>query len=251
MLDAMNLLRALAKGGDVWMYLRSLWTDPWNAPQERVVTIDGVKFFVRRRTSDAFVIDEVLRRKVYGEPPRGVVLDLGANIGAYSLFAARTAEKIFAFEPESSTYAQLEKNIALNGIQNVTPFKKAVGGRSGVATLYKASSNVGAHSIANTISKNTENVEIVTLEEALKICGASHVNVLKVDIEGSEYELFENAPLDVLGRIDAIYMETHPVKGKGTDDIARKLYDAGFTVRFEYTRLSPFGMKMLFAEKKT
>lgn len=232
------------------MYVRSLFTDPLRGPKEREIQTHGVRMLVRRRTSDTFVIDEVFRRHVYGEPPTGVVLDLGANIGAFSVFAAKNGARVFAFEPESTNYAQLKKNLELNSLNGVTVFKKAVGGNNGFAQMSHAKVNRGASSIVNKRSSTFEQVEVVTLEHALKLCGVDEVDFLKVDIEGSEYSLIESASLDTLRRIQAIAMETHPVSGKRVAYLVAKLRDAGFDVRKKYTHLAPFGMLMLYASRR-
>jgi predicted RNA methylase len=116
---------------DMKMLVRSLFSDPFEVSEERELLVDGVRILVRRRSSDRFVVHEVFKRKVYGEPPQGVVVDLGANIGSFSLYTARNATQVFAFEPESSNFEQLQKNIKLNHTLPIQIFKKAAGGQSG------------------------------------------------------------------------------------------------------------------------
>ncbi len=204
---------------------------------------------VRRSTSDRYVSKEVFRWGDYAAP-RGIVFDIGANIGAFSLYAAQTADKVYAFEPESSNHAQLLKNIAANRFTNIVPIKKAVGGTTGSVLLHRAVANKGGASIATAISDDVEPVDMVTLEEAMKMHGVEHINVLKVDIEGSEYALFEHVSLDTLRRVDRVEMETHPVEGKRIEDMVTKLSNAGFTVEQRRTRLSFLGLGMLIATRE-
>lgn len=217
---------------------------------ERLTQIGEIKLYIRGGTSDIYICKEIFSWKEYVEVPKGVVFDLGANIGAFSIFAAQTAQKVYAFEPESTNYAQLVKNIAVNTFSNITPIKKAVGGVSGSALLYRASANKGSSSIVSAVSSDTEKVEVITVEEAMKICGVDHIDLLKVDIEGSEYDLFEHISLETLERIQRIEMETHPVKGKRVKDIESKLLQAGFKVRVKMNRLSLFGLRLLFATRE-
>lgn len=245
----MHLSTVFGKGGDAWMLVRSLWTDPWNAPLEREINYGEIQVIVRRRTSDRYVLREVFEEKTYGDAPRGIVFDLGANIGAFSLYAGQAASQVFAFEPESTNFAQLEKNVALNNGLPIRIFKKAVGGENAFATLHHATLNKGASSLVHKRSSIAETVEVVTLERMMELCDVSHIDFLKVDIEGSEYALFENAPLETLQRIESIAIETHHVRGKHVTDLVHTLERAGFTVRHRYTRLSPFGMHMLHAQR--
>lgn len=243
-----RLLDVTQKGSDTRMYLRSLFSDPWRTPQEREVTIDGIRMMVRRRSSDLFVVREIFKRKLYGDPPSGVVVDLGANIGAFSLYAARTATRVYAFEPESSNFAQLKKNSDLNRALPIHIFKKAAAGKTGLAPLFPTSINKGASSLVYKRSESLEQVETLTLEHILSLCSLTHVDFLKVDIEGSEYELFEDASVHTLRRINTIVMETHRVHGKHVRDINAKLESAGFHVRCTRTRFL-FGMRMLHAHR--
>lgn len=246
----MDIFPLMARLGDRWMSLRSIIVDPFSPPK-KIIVRDGVRFNVRRGTSDTYVINEVFRHKVYGAPPHGIIVDIGANIGAFSLFAARTADTIFSFEPESSNHSQLLKNIALNQYRNIMPFKKAVGGKVGTVTLHRAASNLGASSVVHQVSNDVETVEMITLDSVFRLCNIERINFLKIDIEGSEYELFENASLEALGKIDMIVMETHPVHGRNVGDIRCKLESAGFKVNVRFSHLSLFGLRVLFANRTT
>jgi FkbM family methyltransferase len=248
----MGLARALFKTSNAWMYARTRVTEPWrDSACETIIAIDNVKLRVRPHTSDTHVIHTVLRKKPYGEDPRGIVVDLGANIGAYSLFAARTADRVFAFEPERSNYALLDANINLNNVAAITRFKKAVGGRRGFVALHILGTNKGASSTAVPHSSTVQYVEMVTLDDVFTLCGIKHIDVLKIDIEGSEYELFENASLNTLQRINTIAMQTHVVRGKYIAHIDTKLHAAGFDVHTRNTGLIPFGMRMMTAQRRT
>lgn len=246
----MHVLDVFSKGGDAWMYLRTLFSDPWNSGPERNVVVNSLSMSVRKRTSDMYVIDEVFRRKVYGEPPKGIVLDLGANVGAFSLYAGQTATRVYAFEPDSSNFTQLVKNTERNNTLPISIFQKAVGGETGKATLHSAAINKGASSLILSRSSTDETVVVVTLDDALSLCGVSHVDFLKVDIEGSEYALFDAVSINTLQRISTIAMETHAVRGREPREIVAKLERAGFTVTTSYTRFSPFGMHMVYATRR-
>ncbi len=86
-----------------------------------------------------------------GTQPRGIVVDVGANIGWHTVHAARcpTVETVVAFEPDAFNCWLLDRNIEANALDNVIVLKSAVGAEAGTARLhlYKASNN-GRHSSA-------------------------------------------------------------------------------------------------------
>ena len=122
-----------------------------------------------------------------------VVLDLGANIGYYTLLAARLVGKtgkVYAFEPEPTNYSLLCKNVELNDYQHVAAMQKAVSDTSGTVKLYVDKEDTGAHSIYQPEEeKDFVEVESVTLDGFFK--DKDHrINVIKMDVEGAEMAAF-------------------------------------------------------------
>lgn len=117
------------------------------------------------------------------------VVDGGANVGYYTLLAARSvgaSGRVYAFEPQSDNYALLVRNVELNGYTNVVPVKKALGARTETAALYLRDS--GTHSLYATApaSVPSESVDVVTLDEFLEGKGWPDVDLVKLDLQGSE-----------------------------------------------------------------
>src|SRR5205085_1401318 len=77
--------------------------------------------------------------------PEYIVLDIGANIGYYTLLMAKQVKQVFAFEPEQRNFELLQKNIDLNKLDNVDPRNVAASANSGKSTLYLCESNRGMH----------------------------------------------------------------------------------------------------------
>jgi FkbM family methyltransferase len=118
-----------------------------------------------------------------------VVLDLGANIGYYTLIAANIVGEngeVFAFEPETDNFSILEKNIKLNGYKSITAVQKAVSDKTGKARLYLCREDSSMHSIYG-MSNNQQFVEIETvrLDDYFKNYNNS-IDFIKIDIEGAE-----------------------------------------------------------------
>ena len=209
------------------------WFESLGQSRKYTLFIDGIYFLLRKNTSDYYVVNEIFNKLVYGEKPTGIIFDIGANIGAYTLYGAETAEHVFAFEPESSNYQCLQKNISLNSFKNINTFKKAIGDKKRNALLHRGYNNKGMSSTAIMTSCNTEQVEMISLEDAVVLSGVDHIDTLKIDIEGGEYLLFENIPDYIFERIDSIKMEFHRVPGKKVDNLIHILKKNGYEINIE------------------
>jgi len=124
-----------------------------------------------------------------------VVVDIGANIGYYTLLAAHLVGdegKVFAFEPDPYNYDLLCKNIDVNGYRNVIPVQKAVSSKSGETELFLDKSNLGGHSLseANVDKGASITVEVTSLDDYFKNKDCE-IDVIKMDVQGSEMEVLE------------------------------------------------------------
>lgn len=174
-----------------------LWPD-----KSPVVEIQGSKMYVDskglpkgfRRTLQTYAMRktwEELTTDLFKEVVKegNVVVDLGANIGYYSLLAARlvgSKGRVYAFEPEPTNYSLLLKNIELNGYHNIIPVSKAVSNAVGTVRLFLDNQDTGAHTICEPGKKGKSiEVESVTLDEFFKD-REPRIDVIKMDIEGAE-----------------------------------------------------------------
>ena len=145
-----------------------------------------------------------------------VVLDLGANIGTFSIYAAKVkhAKRIIALEPVASTFAKLQKNISANGLDSiVTCVQQGIGAAPGTRTIYKGTSSPHSSMYFRGDPKfesgQTETIEITTLQSLLDRFNLSSVDVCKADCEGGEVEALLGASDEVLRKIRLITMEYH------------------------------------------
>lgn len=118
-----------------------------------------------------------------------VVLDLGANVGYYSLiFAKLVGEngKVFAFEPDPTNFALLKKNVETNGYKNVTLVQKAVSNKTGKIRLYLAEDNKVDQRIYNSHDgRKSIEIEAIRLDEYFKNYNGK-IDFIKMDIQGAE-----------------------------------------------------------------
>jgi FkbM family methyltransferase len=163
------------------------------------------------------ILDQFYTR--YGTPVQAdwTVVDVGAGIGDYCLHATNGVDgvKVVAFEPYPGSYDLLQRNLALNGIEQVRTYQKAVWGSSGKLHLNLSTGEpLQIQSQENPGFQTGEDVLIVdavSLEAVLTTEKLDMVDLLKMDCEGAEYEIFLYAPEDILGRIKRIIMEYHDI----------------------------------------
>jgi len=113
------------------------------------------------------------------------IVDIGANIGLYSLrLAALTGEtgRVYAFEPEPELFATLLRNCAANKTTNVVPFQCAVGNSNGRAALARSAFNSGNNNLAPRKAGTVE-VKLVRADDVLP---AVAIDFIKVDVQGYE-----------------------------------------------------------------
>jgi FkbM family methyltransferase len=178
-----------------------------------------------------------------------VVLDLGANIGAFSLYASkcRSAQQVYAFEPVSSTFDVLQANLRANSIENVKAFCKGIGGNTGRRTIHLGVTSQHSSLIyrgSSTYESGlTEEVEIVTLDQLFDDLQLDEVDMAKMDCEGGEVEAILAASDETLRRIKHLSLEYHfPADISNEVEFFGRLARAGFkcTAQSRVGRLAQF-----------
>lgn len=178
----------------------------------------GLSLIHRRGTRDWDVIHEILYAGGYGKSlrylggsGRGVVLDLGANIGVFSLAAACANPfiSVSAFEPGPPNADLLAANLAINPDlgRRIKLNYAAVSGISFEAKWQFDSLNPGGSALR---PGNAEGIDVPVLTLASVVDSIREpISLLKMDVEGSEYDILENTPVDLWKKIPAIGMELH------------------------------------------
>jgi len=181
-------------------------------PSVNIIEVQGSKMFIDvneknpglRQTFQAYAMNRIheetttnIFRKII--KPSNIFLDLGANIGYFSLLAAKLAGengKIFSFEPEPKNFYYLQKNIEANNYKNIYPFQKAVSDKNGTTELFICEYDSGHHTIkqyegveiyshGRPTEKKPIKIETISLDKFLED-KVNHVDVIKIDIEGAE-----------------------------------------------------------------
>jgi FkbM family methyltransferase len=198
-----------------------------------------VTITLRENSGDVFILWETFNHDAYVHKgfemePRDVVVDIGAHIGIFAVYAARKVSKgtVLSYEPEPDSCQYLQKNKEQNSLSNLKIFNLAITSTGGAVDLHISSSNTGAHSIYAVDTKRIIKVPSVTLEDVLAQNALERINYLKMDAEGAEFDVILNTPRDVLHKVDKIVMEYHDFLSTGHShgQIVRRLQSCGFQV---------------------
>lgn len=164
-----------------------------------------------------------------------IVIDIGGNIGMVSIYLAKKFPflKIYAYEPVVQNYESFLHNIKLNNIPDGTIIveNKAVTGNGRDISMLINPTNSGGCAISDIIEdgyifqeKNSK-IKSTTLDEIFKTHNIKDLRLLKLDCEGSEYEIMQNTDVNTLKKIKSLRGEFHSNKGvKGKYNI-KKLYN--------------------------
>lgn len=129
---------------------------------------------------------ELLKREI---KEGDVVVDIGANIGYYTLLASKNVGvhgRVYAFEPDPTNFSLLQKNVALNNCENVTLVNKAVAARSETLKLYLSEVNLGDHrAYASEEARESISIECTSIDDYFKD-KAENIDFIKIDIQGFE-----------------------------------------------------------------
>lgn len=205
---------------------------------------NGLRFNVTHYV-DAWTILQVVGRNDYGVRPLEdwrVVLDVGANIGTFSVLAAAAAPRatVHSYEPSGDTCALLRANLALNGLAaRVVVHQQALAGRAGPVALFVPEPTALRSTQPGRAGPGhpTTTVEAVTLAQTFGDNGLDRCDFLKMDCEGAEYEILAACPPDLFARIERIALEFHEWGGAHHGQLVEILERHAFGVTSVYDEL--------------
>lgn len=142
--------------------------------------------------------------------PGSVVLDIGANIGYFTLLFAKAVGPqghVYAFEPDPENFTLLQSNVAQNDYRNVTLERKAVSATSGVLRLFLCEQNRGDHRIYDSgDGRACVTIESTRLDDYFA-SGVPNIDLIKMDIQGAEFSAVQGMQ-NVLRRNPGVVMVT-------------------------------------------
>jgi len=192
------------------------------------------------RVDTLFEKEPVTIQWIGGFRPGDILVDIGANVGMYTIWAARTrGARVYAFEPESLNYAMLNRNIVANGLgDRVVAYCVALSDHSGLGELHLSQFMAGGscHSLDEkadafhrpatpVFTQGCVSASLDELVQAGKIPAPRHI---KIDVDGFEPAVVRGAAATVRsGHVHSLLIEVNQNLGDHMD-MVRELCDAGF-----------------------
>ena len=204
---------------------------------EQVVEFrNGRKILLSKYPHDLITIMVIFGKREYGDVPNnGTVLDIGSNIGVYSIFAKLNgANNVIAFEPNIEAYNILQKNIFENRFDDsIIAVNMAVSDVDNAHVWISRESNPNNSIIdygKNADKEGMDQVRTISLKSILFKYELTFIDLMKIDCEGAEYKFIEAGEIDSYNKIDRIRFEYH----RGTDRLTKHLQKFGFSMEKYY-----------------
>jgi len=190
---------------------------------------------LRGASTDPQCFRKVFIKREYDGPPRAssprLIVDAGANIGMATLFYRMRFPyaKIIAIEPETENFALLQRNCS--SVPNITMIQAALWSTGG-EKLSVTNPGAGAWGFRTEPDSVTKGplIETISIDDVLERSGLTEIDILKIDIEGAEREIFSAHPA-WLRRVSSIVIELHD---RFLPGCARTFYSA--LVQYDFTQ---------------
>jgi FkbM family methyltransferase len=175
---------------------------------------NGIKIMLRSDSTDLMAFTHVWLIGEYSKhdfqiKKKDTVIDVGAHIGLFSLYASQhcTKGQIYAFEPMKENYEVLKSNIQINNFSNIKAENYAISKSTSKIILYQNNDDSGHSKFIKTnnpIEVNSKSLNDFFNEEKIEKC-----DLLKLDCEGSEYEIIEGLKDENFKKIEKMIIEYH------------------------------------------
>lgn len=203
---------------------------------------DGVRLVTVSDRLSRVPLGEIWVSRNYNPPgfeigDRDLVVDIGANVGAFSVYAAKRAPRglIYAYEPDRESFVLLERNVHLNGFTNVVASNLAISVGIGEGLFYSGGTSIEHSLMSADMGGSTVSyvVRTIGLMDIFKINNLSYIDFLKVDCEGSEYDILFGTNTYYLSKIEKIVLEYHEGRCRkfNRSDLVSFLGDNGFVTK--------------------
>lgn len=216
-------------------------------------TRKGIKIKLRVHSTDLMAFTHVwllreYEREGFKIDSKDIVIDIGAHIGLFALFASQFCKDgmIYCFEPVKENYELLISNLRLNNIKNVKPHNIAISNKTGTVTIFLNTDESG-HSMYVS-SEKFVTVQSNSLKNVIDSNEIKKCHFAKIDCEGEEYEIINSLPEDYFERIQKMCIEYHfaDTKPELLIDLIKKLKKFSYEIS---TRKLSDSIGFLYAKK--
>jgi FkbM family methyltransferase len=169
-------------------------------------------------------LEQTYTAKFYRPADGDVIVDAGANVGLFAIQMARRNRRcrVIALEPFSENFKYLQANAARACPETVTCCEVALGAGFGKGHMQAVGSRSLDH-VLRVDSSPVDDIPVIPLAGLFDLARAQEIDFLKVDIEGSEHDVFAAAAPDLLRRFKRIAMEYHDQIVPGTLELLRRV----------------------------
>lgn len=190
---------------------------------EHVIEIDDIELRILDLSTSQTMMH--IKEQVYDQDEYGlrkmeyhdgdVIIDIGANVGSVSLYLGKKYPflKIYAFEAHPINYMNLVKNIENNNIKNIECYNLAVSSNdTDILKITLNPNNTGSSSlfkISENDKINTCEVKTISLDTIIENNKINKIKFLKIDCEGSEFDILENSKLINQIDVENLSVEIH------------------------------------------
>ena len=218
-------------------------------PSDAIVLWDGTRIaHPAQRGGLLEAVQEIWLERIYTSsfyrPSDGdVIVDAGANIGLFAIYVARQNPRcrVIALEPFAENFQYLQANVAQACPKNVTCHEVALGAGFGQGEMQA----VGVRSLDHVLhcdDSGMGGISVIPLAGLFDLAGAEEIDFLKVDIEGSEHDVFAAASPELLSRFKRISMEYHDQIVPGTLDLLREVLSPTHEVTIRPSHMAGCGI---------
>ncbi|MFA5187916.1 MAG: FkbM family methyltransferase [Patescibacteria group bacterium] len=209
-----------------------------------------------RSQADKSIMKEIFELREYKEveaiikSAKHPIIDAGAQAGFFVLYcrALNQEVKILAIEPDENNLELLNQHLEINQIKNVEVIPAALAGKNGLRDFFISNDthNHGLFKILVPKINRVSKVKTFSLDDLLEEQGIEKVGLLKLDIEGAEFEVLEN--FIHWEKIKNIALEYHDFNGFKHQEIEKILAENGFKVKIRSSKFEQnlgfiFGLK--------
>lgn len=176
-------------------------------------------FLVRPRSTDTVSIHAVISSDIYKVDknihPGDLVVDIGAHVGSFAIWAASRGARVLAFEPAIASFRLLLENVKLNGYGGerswaknnfISAYQLGIASSGGKRTLYIRDPNFGGNSLY-VKGGVAEEIITITLKEIFDVHEIKKCDFLKIGCERAEYDILKDFPyFDRVERIASVFV---------------------------------------------
>jgi FkbM family methyltransferase len=174
--------------------------------------------------------------------PRMTVMDVGANVGWFTLLSAKLVGEdglVVALEPDPQNFSLLSKSVETNRLKNVTLLKEAASDADGVALLgLSKNGNTGAHAITRAVDGDAISVSSSKLDTVARRLGVRRIDLVKIDVEGHEPQVMSGM-LSLINQrlVENIIMEWNPSEWMQRPELLRMIFESFDVYRINHLDL--------------